>query len=276
MNQSSAASYTCYPIVKMPAEKTDAIVLRVVDFSESSCVVTLMTRDFGKISALAKGARRRKSPFEAALDVLALCRIVFLHKMTDALDLLTEAKLERRFRSAVIDLNRLYAGYYFVELASAMTDEGDPHPEVFELLDTAIARIDQGESVQAWILRFEMRMLALLGHLPSFDNCVGCGDRVPDELRTSFGLIDGGLFCRRCRPGKKSVASVRADDVRALAQFAEESEDWQRSLENEGDDDSTLVAERKKQWGRLRGLNTQYFSHLLGYRPRTIGYINRG
>ena len=84
----------------MSSEKTLAIVIRVVEFSETSCVVTLFTRDFGKIGALAKGARRLKSPFESALDLLAVCRIVFLHKSSDALDLLTEAKLERRFRLA--------------------------------------------------------------------------------------------------------------------------------------------------------------------------------
>ena len=88
----------------MSSEKTLAIVVRVVEFSETSCVVTLFTRDFGKIGALAKGARRPKSPFESALDLLAVCRIVFLHKSSESLDLLTEAKLERRFRAATRDL----------------------------------------------------------------------------------------------------------------------------------------------------------------------------
>ena len=99
----------------MASEKSRAIVLRLVDFSESSCIVTLFTEDFGKIGALAKGARRLKGPFESALDLLAVCRIVFLHKSSDALDLLTEAKLERRFRAASRDLSRLYAGYYMAE-----------------------------------------------------------------------------------------------------------------------------------------------------------------
>ena len=113
----------------MSTEKSRAFVLRLVDFSDSSCVVTLFTEDFGKIAALAKGARRPKGPFESALDLLAICRVVFLHKSSSSLDLLTEAKLETRFRASTRGLSRLYAGYYVAELLNELTDIADPHPE---------------------------------------------------------------------------------------------------------------------------------------------------
>src|SRR6266513_5517661 len=100
----------------MSSEKATALVLRVVEFSETSSILTIFTREFGKVRGLAKGARRPKGPFESALDLLCLCRIVFLRKSSDALDLLTEAKLERRFRPR--DLSSLYAGYYVAELLS--------------------------------------------------------------------------------------------------------------------------------------------------------------
>ena len=67
---------------------------------------------------MAKGARRPKSPFEAALDVLALCRIVFLNKNSDAMGLLTEAKLERRFRSAT-QLEKNFERLFFKASAKA-------------------------------------------------------------------------------------------------------------------------------------------------------------
>ena len=106
----------------MSAEKTRAIILRVIEFSETSCVVTLFTEDFGKVGALAKGARRPKSPFEGAIDLLALARIVLIRKSSDSLDLLTEAKLDRRFRAAERSLARLHAGYYVAELASVAAE----------------------------------------------------------------------------------------------------------------------------------------------------------
>src|ERR1700759_1186677 len=107
----------------MSSEKATALVLRVIEFSETSAIVTLLTRECGKVRALAKGARRPKGPFESALDLLGLCRIVFLPKSSDSLDLLTEAKLERRFRPAARDLSRLYAGYYVAELLNELTHD---------------------------------------------------------------------------------------------------------------------------------------------------------
>ena len=159
----------------MPAEKATAIVLRNVDFSESSLVVSLFTREFGKIDGLAKGAKRLKGPFESALDLLALCRIVFLRKSSDALDVLTEAKLQRRFRPAGHDLSSLYAAYYVAELLNELTDQYDPHPELFDLADETLAALSAGEPVAGRVLRFELGALRQLGHLPALEACAECG-----------------------------------------------------------------------------------------------------
>src|SRR5580698_2063003 len=131
----------------MSSEKASALILRLVDFSETSSVVTLFTREFGKVQALAKGGRRPKGPFESSLDLLALCRIVFLRKSSGALDLLTEAKLERRFRTPSRDLSCLYAGYYVAELLSELTDDYDPNPALFDLAEEILLGLAQGNGV---------------------------------------------------------------------------------------------------------------------------------
>ena len=173
----------------MPTEKTAAIVLRLVDFSESSCVVTLFTRDFGKVGALAKGARRPKGPFDSALDLLAVCRIVFIHKLSDGLDLLTEARLDRRFRAATRDLSRLYAGYYVAELLQELTDYGDPHPDLYALADRTLARLDGDGDVVWATLQFEVLALKALGYLPALDGCASCGAPISHAGRVLFGQL---------------------------------------------------------------------------------------
>ena len=213
----------------MASEKSAAIVIRAVDFSETSLILTLFTREFGKIGALAKGARRLKSPFESALDLLALCRIVFLHKTSDALDLLTEAKLLRRFRPAGKNLLNLYAGYYVAELLDDLTEANDPHPKLFDLADETLAALAAGEPVARRTIRFELGMLHLLGLLPSLTDCAECGNRVPAAGRVAFGLLDGGVLCPACRAGKTQVVSVHAGVLRTMSQLADpEGKAWQR------------------------------------------------
>jgi DNA repair protein RecO (recombination protein O) len=246
----------------MASEKSTAIVLRVVEFSETSCVVTLFSRDFGKISALAKGARRPKSPFEAALDLLAVCRIVFLHKATDALDLLTEAKLERRFRAAGRDLTRLYAGYYLAELLRELTDEGDPHPALYDAADRALAALDDEVDAAALVLCFELTALRLLGHLPTLAECAACGEPLPRGERIPFGMLAGGVLCPQCRPGQRQVVSVSWPVLAALQDMAKiENPDWTR-----------LQLPRELR-GEARGVMNQFICTLLGKRPRMHAYL---
>src|SRR4051795_9824761 len=109
----------------MPTEKALALVVRGTDWSETSRIATLWTREFGKVRALAKGGRRLRSNFECALDLLTLCSIVFLRKSSGSLDLLTEAQVVQRFPRLSTDLPALYAAYYVAELLSDWTEDYD-------------------------------------------------------------------------------------------------------------------------------------------------------
>lgn len=245
----------------MPAEKTMAIVLKTIEFSETSCIATLFTQDFGKISALAKGARRPKGPFENALDLLAIVRLVFLCKSGDTLDLLTEAKLERRFRAGARDLTRLYSGYYVAELLQELTDTHDPNPELFAVACAALEALDTDAPPATVIVWFELAALRLLGHMPQLSECAVCGTELA-EGRVSFGLLDGGVLCPTCRSGRRQVISLSMGALGALRRLAE-----QESL-------SDALAEPISERGELRGLLNGYFSHLLGHRPRMYLYLH--
>jgi DNA repair protein RecO (recombination protein O) len=282
----------------MSAEKALAVVLRVVDFSETSCVLTLFTREFGKVRALAKGARRPKGPFESAIDLLALCRIVFLRKSSDALDLLTEAKLERRFRVGSGDLADYYAACYVAELLGELTDDGDPHPELFDAAEQALSALStprptgrvagagaavpgpatasgaaatSGQAATAserhnlisrHVLRFELVALRVLGHVPSLDACVECGAEVPGGVRAAFASVKGGVLCAACRPGPRGVISVSAAAVATMRQYSDLAyEEWrERPLDRN-------VA------GELRGLLNHYLCDVVGHELRMHRYL---
>ena len=130
----------------MPANRSLALVVRTVEVFETSLVVTLVTREMGKISALAKGARRLKSSFQGGLDLLGVSDIVLLPKASESLDLLTEAAPLERFACLRRDLAALYAGYYIAELLTDLTDYHDPHPKLFDA--ATIARM--GFDAESW------------------------------------------------------------------------------------------------------------------------------
>lgn len=259
----------------MPSEKTRAIVLKVVEFSESSCVLTLFTEDFGKISALAKGARRPKGPFEGALDLLALVRIVFVHKSSEALDLLTEARLERRFRAAQRDLARLYGGYYVAELLLELTDLGDPHRELFTVADQTLVALDQDAAVPPTLLRFELAALRLTGQAPLLDRCAAC-DRVLGEDRgtggrVALGLLAGGVLCPACKVGRRAVVGLSEAAYGWLCRLAAATP---RAAGGSAESTETTEAEPPAEvCGELRAVMNQYLAHRLGHRLRMSSYL---
>lgn len=214
----------------MSTEQTEAIILRSFPWSETSLVVNMFTRDFGKLAMVAKGARRPKGPFEAALDLLSRCRIVFISKSSDALDILTEAKLQRRFRGGSQDLLRLYSGYYVAELLDKMTDKGERAEEVFLLAAETLSAIEDVESeIRAVVLRFELQMLRLTGHAPSWEQCVQCGTKHSNESDHAgwcfFSVLSGGVLCERCHQGARMLLRVPTAAVTVLDAFS--CSDWQ-------------------------------------------------
>ncbi|HMP79680.1 MAG TPA: DNA repair protein RecO [Pirellulaceae bacterium] len=245
-------------------QKTDAIVLKVVEFSETSCVVTLLTREFGKITGLAKGARRKKSPFESALDLLSIVRLVFLPKAPKAMDLLTEAKLERRFRAGARCLRRLYRGYYVAELTNLLIEYNDSMPVVYDLVVETVHRLDDEQSDPDIVLMFfELSLLNQLGHRPQFDECTGCGrQRRGDAPRVAFALLAGGVVCPACRIGHRHVLSVKSESIQYLSQLSRSTwNDTTRPMR-----DAALLSE-------TRELLNHYVLHLVGRPLRTTSYL---
>lgn len=241
----------------MASEKTDAIVIRMTEFSETSLIVTLYSREFGRISAIAKGARRPKGPFEGAIDLLSVCHIEVLRKANDSLDLLTEAKLARRFRAAQKSLERLYCGYYIAELLRRWTDDDDPHPDLYELALEAISRIDGTSDHLMALIHFEVRAMRILGHSPSTADCVTCGSEVDrQQERVPFGFEVGGVLCENCRGRHRDVAMVR----RVVLDWLDRLNECEKPPE---------IAFQNDIYRQLRSLLDRYITVALGAKPRT-------
>jgi DNA repair protein RecO (recombination protein O) len=247
------------------AEQTTAIVLRTIEFSETSLIVTLLTRDFGQVAAIAKGARRPKGPFEGALDLLAVCRVVVIRKNVDALDLLTEAKLQKRFRGGERSLKQLYAGYYVAEMLRLLTDKHDPHPDVYDLAIATIARIDSDQpadtdNVASSLLFFDAQILRCLGHAPSTEKCTNCDRSIRRTRRVIFSLIGGGVVCDDCRSRENHTISVSLSAIDQLTQL-------------QSPDQTLPVKIGSAAYGELRAVMSRYIQAMLGTTPRMQSFL---
>ena len=247
----------------MSAEKANALVLRTTDWSESSRIATLWTREFGKLRVLAKGGRRLKSNFDNALDLLTLCGIVFLRKSSGGLDLLTEAQVVQRFPRLRTDLAALYAAYYVAELLGDGTQDYDPHPLLFdEALDTlrTLGGADEpAAATGARVARFEMVLLRELGYSPVLDHCGGCGGTL-QENELAFSCAANGVLCRRCRGGQGDSRPLSPRTWLTLQDLAAPGDAWRRSWSPE-------------TRAEVRHLLGQYVTYLLGRRPRLLSYL---
>jgi DNA repair protein RecO (recombination protein O) len=246
----------------VPAVRTEGLVLRSVEVFDTSKVVTLFTRELGKVSALAKGARRLKSPFQAGLDLLSVCDIVLLHKASDALDLLTEAVLSARFDPLRRDLSALYAGYYISELLHDLTDHHDPHPRLFDAAVVTLRHLGDPALRPARLMRFELACLRELGHMPALEDCVHCGAAVRGSGESvAFGLATGGVLCSGCRPGQPHVATLSGRTLDVLRALASPGPAWRRL-----DLSARALAPARSTLGAV-------VSHLMGRRPRMLSYL---
>lgn len=240
----------------MAALRTPAIVTRVVEVFETSLVATLFTRELGKVSALAKGGRRLKSPFTGGLDLLGVSDIVLLPKSSEALDLLTEATPIERFPSLRRDLAALYAGFHIAELLTDLTDLHDPHPRLFDAARITLRHLGDASLRPRRILRFELACLRELGLTPTLDDCAQCGVPVDTGDSAAFGLAVGGTLCPACAVGRPHVVTLSNRTIEALRALASPGASWREIDLGGGVFDAasrTMV---------------DVISHILGHRPR--------
>ena len=245
----------------MSSEKSDAIVIRQVDFSETSRVVTFFTREFGKVPLLAKGARRLKGPFESALDLLASCQIVFLRKSSGSLGILTEARLRERFHNTGKELLRLYGGFYVAELLDGLTEDFDPHPVLFDQARRVLHRLDDvAADPRLSIVLFELAVLREIGHMPNFEECTACHRSTDERGPYAFWVSQGGVLCRDCQKQEYKQNRLRLETVHLLRDLAEAD-----AIEPDHLDPATIR--------EMSNVTTSAITYDLGRPPRSLRYL---
>lgn len=196
------------------------MVLRVWPLGEGDLILSVLSPTLGKLSVVAKGARKPKSRFAGAAQPFSHLR--FSAYRGRSLDILSQGELVSSFRGIHDDLVKLAAATYLAELTGAVVQEKEPAPLPYSLL-LAVLHILAGPvaSVAAVVRAFEVRFLAAVGFRLELAGCVVCRRPLTPEA-TSVRLSPelGGVVCRHCLGQARSVVGLPRASFDALAQLA--------------------------------------------------------
>jgi len=198
--------------------RTEAIVLRLVNFSNTSRVLALYTERAGQVRAIAKGLRRRRSLF-APMDLFSRNEIVYYPRRGLALSILKESFELDAHRAIGSSLARLYAASAAAELLLWGTPVDEADPALWALARGVFERLARGEaSARAVLAAFAFGFLKRTGHGPVVDRCVECGAR--GRRSPAFVPAAGGLVCPPCRRAHRLEGlALGREVVEALARL---------------------------------------------------------
>jgi DNA repair protein RecO (recombination protein O) len=180
------------------AAVTDGLVLRSVDYAEADRIVTLYTSDFGKVSLIARAARKSQRRFHGSLEPFAVIKAE-LKLGTDELGIINKAQMTRPFASIIKDYTSMKNAGAGLELVRLSTPEREPDREIFQATVALLDRIDKSPELgEQTLISFQVQVMKLVGFAPCFDVCGMCHNRARDSQPGHFDPRAGFMVCRRC------------------------------------------------------------------------------
>lgn len=236
----------------MPTYRDEAVVLRTQKLGEADRIVTLLTRQHGRVRGVARGVRKTTSRIGARLEPFSHVDVQLYEGRS--LDTVTQVEsIQAHGAVLAVDYARWTSGQAMLETAERLTpEEREPSVQQFALLVSGLRALSSGAHDPSLILdAYLLRSLAVAGWSPSFSDCARCGEAGPHR---AFSIASGGMVCPSCRP--PGSAAPTADTVSLLGALL--SGDWSVADASESRsrrEASGLVA-AFLQWHLERGLRS--------------------
>jgi DNA repair protein RecO (recombination protein O) len=195
-------------VSRVRLNRTPAIVLKRHDYGEADRILTLYTRDSGKVRAIAKAVRRIASRKSGHIELFTHTDVLLAEGRS--LDVLTQAQTIEPFAALREDLIRTTYAYHVAELVDRTIEDGEASPQIFELLRSTLdglCRADDPSLVVRW---FEVRFLGMLGYRPQLFACVRCG-RDLDPAGNAYDPAAGGVLCGEDAAKASGSGSIALD-----------------------------------------------------------------
>ena len=220
-----------------------AVVLRSRPYGESDTIVSFFTELHGKVTGIAKGAKRSRRRFVNSLEPFSLVTLRFQERANASLAFIHACELVRVFKSLTAHLDRIAHASYFMEITDGLVGEREENRAIFTHLANGLGRLDTHGSSLLSLTFFELKLLALAGYQPHLGRCRRCGmgwreyhgstrlttggstkpvlSRV-EELTTKggawrFSLRDGGILCEDCAAFRKEALPLSREALGVIA-----------------------------------------------------------
>jgi DNA repair protein RecO (recombination protein O) len=190
--------------------KTQGIIIKRSNFSETDRILNIYTKDFGRVSALAKGVRKSKSRLSGHLELFYLSDLV-IYKGKN-LDIVTSAEIIESYQNILLNKTSIQIAYFIAELVYCSTGEGMENKRIFELIRDCYQTLGD-KKYKDNIFFFQLKLFSELGHYPEINKCVVCRKALKNE-NNYFNYLSGGVVCSRCR--RENFLQIDADVIKIL------------------------------------------------------------
>ena len=202
----------------MPTYPALAITLHCRRLREADRVLTLFSRERGKIEAVVKGVGKPQSKLTPSTQLFSLNRLLLAQGKT--LDVVAQVEVVDAFYQLREDVRTMGWASYLVELVAKTTEPGQESPALFDLLRDALSEQAKGTDPELIVRAFEIKALDLLGYGLDLRSCGGCGGDLLGNV-LGFSPPEGALYCERCREGRPALIELCAGTLRTLAALSD-------------------------------------------------------
>ncbi|WP_456278249.1 DNA repair protein RecO [Bacillus sp. AK128] len=195
-------------------QKVEGIVVRTNDYGETNKIVTIFTRELGKIGVMARGAKKPSSRLSSISQLFTYG--YFLVQSGKGLGTLQQGESISSMKYIKSDIIATAYASYVVELTDKGVEERQGNPYLFELLHQTLNYMNEGLDLEILKMIFELKMLQVIGLYPHLSSCVSCGQT---ESTFSFSIQEGGFLCQNCSGKDQNRLNISPATVRLLRLF---------------------------------------------------------
>lgn len=195
--------------------KSKALIINAIRWHETSKIVTLYAREWGKIKVIARGALRPKNPFGGKLEALNLVEAIISSKDSRELQILTQADVFENFSKMRMQIEKLPYALAILELLNLSLEEHQPDTVFFDYCEKMLTAIPSAKNPKILLWYFLLKLSSFLGFKPNLDLCSFC-QTTSFKAPVSFIPQKGAIICGDCAGGIQSANQLKAEEISFL------------------------------------------------------------